>query len=156
MPIKSKYLFVVSMDVDPDKEALFNEVYDGEHVPNLLQVPGVHTAARMAGEPFVLNIGGEDKRIAQDGPRYTALYEIDGPHVLVSREWAQASEKGAGLARCAPTPATGGTRSTSCASRACVVQALTLAAVRRGRARRADRAESPDSSRSSGSGPCPS
>jgi hypothetical protein len=64
MPIKSKYLFVVSMDVDPDKEALFNEVYDSEHVPNLLQVPGVHAAARMAGEPFVLNIGGEEKRIA--------------------------------------------------------------------------------------------
>jgi hypothetical protein len=35
MPIKSKYLFVASMDVDPAKEALFNEVYDTEHVPNL-------------------------------------------------------------------------------------------------------------------------
>src|SRR4029077_747813 len=94
VPIKSEYLFIVSMDVDPDKEALFNEVYDSEHVPNLLQVPGVHGAARMAGEPFVLNIGGGEKRIAPDGPRYTALYEIDGPHVLVSREWAQASEQG--------------------------------------------------------------
>jgi hypothetical protein len=94
MPIKSKYLFVVGMDADPDKEALFNEVYDTEHVPNLLKVPGVHTAARLQGEPFVLNIGGEDKRIAQDGPRYTAIYEIDGPHVLVSREWALASEAG--------------------------------------------------------------
>jgi hypothetical protein len=94
MPIKSKYLFVVSMDVDADKEALFNEVYDTEHVPNLLQVPGVHAAARMVGEPFVLTIGGEEKRIAQDGPRYTVIYEIDGPHVLISREWAQASESG--------------------------------------------------------------
>ena len=44
MTINSKYIFVVSMDVDPDKEALFNEVYDTEHIPNLLQVPGVHTA----------------------------------------------------------------------------------------------------------------
>ena len=26
MPIKSKYLFVASMDVDADKEALFHEV----------------------------------------------------------------------------------------------------------------------------------
>src|SRR6202030_370198 len=67
MPIKSKYLFVVSMDVDPDKEALFNDVYDSEHVPNLLQVPGVHSAARMAGEPLVLNIGGQEKQNAQDG-----------------------------------------------------------------------------------------
>ena len=41
MPITSKYLFVVSMDVDPDKEDLFNEVYDTEHIPNLSKVPGV-------------------------------------------------------------------------------------------------------------------
>ena len=27
------YLFIVSMDVEPEKEALFNEVYDEEHVP---------------------------------------------------------------------------------------------------------------------------
>jgi hypothetical protein len=94
MPIKSRYLFVVSMDVDADKEALFNEIYDVEHIPNLLKVPGVHSAARMIGEPFVLSIGGEERPIPQNGPRYTALYEIDGPHVLVSREWAQASEAG--------------------------------------------------------------
>jgi hypothetical protein len=94
MPIKSRYLFVVMMDVDPDKEALFNEIYDAEHVPNLSRVPGVHSAARMQGEPFTLNIGGADKPIAYDGPRYTALYEIDGPHVLVSPEWAKASEAG--------------------------------------------------------------
>ena len=58
MPIKSKYLFVASMDVDPDKEALFNEVYDTEHVPNLLKVPGVHSVNRMEGEPFAMSIGG--------------------------------------------------------------------------------------------------
>jgi hypothetical protein len=94
MPINSKYLFVASMDVDPDKEALFNEVYDAEHVPNLLKVPGVHAVARIASEPFVISIGGEEKRVAQDGPRHSAIYEIDGPHVLVSREWAKASEAG--------------------------------------------------------------
>src|SRR6516165_12346022 len=59
MPFSTRYIFVVSMDVDPAKEALFNEVYDTEHVPNLLKVPGVHSAARMVSEPFALNIGGE-------------------------------------------------------------------------------------------------
>jgi hypothetical protein len=39
MPVKCRYLFIASMDVDPDKEALFNEVYDTEHVPSLLKVP---------------------------------------------------------------------------------------------------------------------
>ena len=39
------------MDVDADKEALFNEIYDTEHIPNLLKVPGVRGVTRMAGEP---------------------------------------------------------------------------------------------------------
>ena len=94
MPIKSKYLFVATMDVDPEKEALFNEIYDTEHIPNLLQVPGVHAVTRMEGEPFRFNIGGEEKQISHDGPRHSAIYEIDGPHVLVSREWAKAVEAG--------------------------------------------------------------
>ena len=94
MPIGSKYLFVVSMDVDADKEALFNEVYDGEHIPHLLKVPGVHAVTRMAGEPFALSIGGAEKQVAHDGPRYCAIYEIDGPHVLVSAAWAQEVERG--------------------------------------------------------------
>jgi hypothetical protein len=32
---KAKYLMIVSMDVDAEHEALFNEVYDQEHIPNL-------------------------------------------------------------------------------------------------------------------------
>jgi hypothetical protein len=94
MPIKSKYLFVVSMDVDPAKEALFNEVYDKEHIPNLMKVPGVQAVARAQGEPFAISIGGEQKKVAHDGPRYTALYEIDGPAVLTSPAWAKAVEAG--------------------------------------------------------------
>jgi len=94
MPIKSRYLFVASMDVDPDKEALFNEVYDTEHVPSLLKVPGVHAVARMEGEPFAMSIGGAEKKVEHSGPRHTAAYEIDGPHVLVSPEWAKAVEAG--------------------------------------------------------------
>src|SRR5215470_14207342 len=84
MPIKSKYLFVVSMDVDPAKEAVFNEVYDEEHIPNLMKVPGVGAVSRATGEPFAVSIGGEEKKVAHDGPRYTAIYEIDSPAVLTS------------------------------------------------------------------------
>jgi hypothetical protein len=94
MPISSQYLFVASMDVDPDKEDLFNEVYDTEHVPNLLKVPGVRAVTRTKGEPFAVSIGGEAKQVAHEGPRYSAIYEIDGPHVLVSPEWAHAVELG--------------------------------------------------------------
>jgi hypothetical protein len=94
MPIKTKYLFVASMDVDPEKEALFHDVYDTEHVPNLLKVPGVHAVARLEGEPFAMSIGGEERRVMPEGPRHTAIYEIDGPQVLVSPEWAKAVEAG--------------------------------------------------------------
>jgi hypothetical protein len=94
MPISSKYLFVVNMDVDADKEALFNEVYDTEHIPNLLKVPGVRAVTRVAGEPFAMSIGGAEKKVAHDGPRYSAIYEIDDPHVLVSPAWAKAVEDG--------------------------------------------------------------
>jgi hypothetical protein len=94
MSINSNYLFVANMDVDADKEALFNEVYDTEHIPNLLKVPGVRGVTRMAGEPFAMSIGGVEKNMAHDGPRYSAIYEIDGPHVLISKEWADAVEEG--------------------------------------------------------------
>jgi len=94
MPIESRYLFVASMDVDSQKEALFNEVYDTEHVPNLLKVPGVRSVTRVLGEPFAMSIGGEEKRIMHEGPRYSALYEINGPEVLISAEWSKAVEAG--------------------------------------------------------------
>ena len=94
MPIDSKYLFVASMDVDPDKEALFNEVYDTEHIPNLLKVPGVQAVTRLKGEPFAVSIGGAEQQVMHEGPRYSAVYEIEGPHVLVSAAWAKAVELG--------------------------------------------------------------
>jgi len=95
MPINSRYLFSAAMDVEPAKEALFNEVYDREHVPNLLTVPGVIAVARFKREELTLSIGGERKRIVIEGePRYSALYEVESPEVLVSDAWAKAVEQG--------------------------------------------------------------
>jgi hypothetical protein len=68
-------------------EALFNEVYDQEHVPNLLKGPGVHAARRSKAEPsFMFNIAGAQKKITQQGATYCAIYEIDGAQVLLSRQ----------------------------------------------------------------------
>ena len=36
MPLQSRYVFSAAMDVEPGREALFNEVYDKEHVPLIL------------------------------------------------------------------------------------------------------------------------
>ncbi len=95
MPVKAKYLFIASMDVAPEKEALFNEVYDQEHVPNLLQVPGVISVVRLEAQPLTMSIGGERRSIVAEGePKYSAIYEIEGPEVLVSDAWARAVEAG--------------------------------------------------------------
>ena len=95
MPIAAKYLFIVSMDVTKEKEALFNEVYDTEHVPLLMKVPGVRAVTRMKTEPAAFVLAGERKVL--DGgsePNYVAIYELDSPDVLLSKEWAAAAEKG--------------------------------------------------------------
>jgi hypothetical protein len=95
MPITTKYVFIASMDVAPEKEALFNEIYDCEHVPNLLKVPGVRSVTRLRTEPASLMIGGQAKRLTGDGaPTYTAIYEIDDPEVINSPAWAEATELG--------------------------------------------------------------
>ena len=95
MPITTRYFFIASMDVDPDKEAIFNEVYDTEHVPMLLQVPGVKAVSRSVTEPLTMVMGGETKAIVAEGePRYSAIYEIESPAVLTSQAWAEAIDKG--------------------------------------------------------------
>ena len=95
MPIATSYVFIASMDVAPEKEALFNEVYDTEHVPNLLKVPGVRSVTRLRTERAGVNIGGELKPVTGAGaPTYTAIYEIDSPEVLTSKAWARAVELG--------------------------------------------------------------
>ncbi len=95
MPISSDYLFLASMDVDPDHEAEFNEVYDSEHVPLLRDVPGVVSVARFQAQELTLLIGGERRTVQIEGePRYTALYEIASPEVLVSPAWGEAIERG--------------------------------------------------------------
>ena len=92
---KARYIFIASMDVEPGKEALFNEVYDSEHVPNILQVPGVLSAVRMTSEPLTMMLGGERKTVVAEGePRYSAIYELESAEVLVSEAWAKAAEKG--------------------------------------------------------------
>jgi hypothetical protein len=94
MPLSAKYVFMVSMDVAAEKEALFNEVYDREHIPNLLAVPGVLGVSRVNSQPFAVRIGGERKEMPAGNPSYTALYELESPEVLVSDAWAQAVEAG--------------------------------------------------------------
>jgi hypothetical protein len=95
MPIQTRYLFSAAMDVDPAQERLFNEVYDREHVPSLLTVPGVVAVSRYELQPLTMSIGGQLKTIViEHAPKYGALYEIESPEVLVGDAWAKAVEVG--------------------------------------------------------------
>ena len=90
----SKYIFVVSMNVKKEYENLFNEVYDEEHIPYLLKVPGVNKVTRWKGTAFNFSIGGKTKSMNAPAQKFIAMYEIDSPDVVQSQEWSLAVEEG--------------------------------------------------------------
>jgi hypothetical protein len=95
MPIAAKYILISRMDVDAEKEALFNEVYESEHLPSVRKVPGVISATRLQSTPLTLSVGGEVRTVEAAGePAFATLIEIESPDVLVSDEWAAAVEYG--------------------------------------------------------------
>lgn len=62
------------MDVDPDKEAIFNEVYDQEHIPIIKTVPRAISATRLKLDTLRIAMGGETKTMDPQGaPRYAAI-----------------------------------------------------------------------------------
>jgi len=95
MPTETRYVFIASMDVDAEKEDLFNEVYDTEHIPMLSRVPGVVSVTRYKNEPLTMIMAGERRTVeTPDEPAYSAVYEIESPEVLLSDAWAEAIDQG--------------------------------------------------------------
>lgn len=95
MPLNARYLFTANMDVDAAKEALFNEVYDTEHIPALTKVSGVVSVSRYRMRELTMFVAGERRTIVlPDEPRYTAVYELESPSVLTSAAWGKATEEG--------------------------------------------------------------
>lgn len=94
MPITGNWIFSASMDVDADKEALFNEVYDTEHVAHLSKVPGVVSVTRLKSDILRVTMGGETKTAEPTGPRYTCIVELTNPDVLTSAAFARAVDAG--------------------------------------------------------------
>src|SRR5437764_11954256 len=95
MQLDSKFVLTASMDVEPHAEAVFNELYDTEHVPFLGEVPGVMSIVRFVRRDLKMSIGGQVAEVSTEGvPFYSAIYELASPEVLVSPEWAAAIERG--------------------------------------------------------------
>jgi len=95
MASKARYIFIASLDIDPAKENLFNELYDTEHVPLLLKVPGVLSARRCKAVHGSMAIGGKVVPLVAEGePNYSAIYELESAEVLTSTAWAKAVDAG--------------------------------------------------------------
>ena len=91
---QSKYIFIVSMNIKSEFEELFNEVYDKEHIPYLLKVPGVNKVTRGKGVPFLFSMAGNTKKMDPPNQKFVAMYEIDNTDVVKSSDWSIAVEKG--------------------------------------------------------------
>ena len=78
------FIYLVQMDIPAEHEAAFNRIYDTQHVPEILKVPGVRGCAR-----YVL-----EKTNKSGFARYLALYEMDRADVMDSPAWKQASDTG--------------------------------------------------------------
>jgi hypothetical protein len=78
---KTPYIFWVLMDIEPHREALFNELYDTEHVPLLLKLAGCTNVVRYKTE-------------APGLPRYLAAYEVERPDLPMSKLWNDTSDIG--------------------------------------------------------------
>ena len=78
---KTPYVFWVMMDIEPHREALFNELYDTEHLPLLSKLPGYVNAVR-----YRTSTEGE--------PRYLCVYEVERADLPQSKQWNDTSDVG--------------------------------------------------------------
>ena len=70
------YTLAVQLDVPEEHHVVFNQLYDGEHVPSFLSVPGVSN--------------GQCCNLEQDGNdtlRYLATYDLESLDISNFPEW---------------------------------------------------------------------
>ena len=83
-PPGANYFYMVTFEIDPADEALFNEIYDTEHIPNIKKVPGVLGVVRF-----------RDHEVNDRGWLvYSALYYLDRADLPETEEWKTESDKG--------------------------------------------------------------
>src|SRR5438045_4241879 len=68
MAQKGRGIFMVYVDIDAPHVQEFNEWYNKEHLPDLLAVPGILSAARYEA--------------VKGGPQYLACYELESVAVM--------------------------------------------------------------------------
>lgn len=80
----ARYFYMVTFEIAPEDEADFNEIYDTEHIPNLLGVEGVLDIIRF-----------RDAAPNEKGWLvYSALYLLARPDLPTTPEWKAKSDLG--------------------------------------------------------------
>ena len=80
----ARYFYMVTFEIAPEDEPEFNEIYDAEHIPNLLRVDGVLGIIRF--KDATPNAAG--------WLVCSALYLLARPDLPATPEWKAASEIG--------------------------------------------------------------
>jgi hypothetical protein len=83
-PPGARYFYMVTFEIDPVDEPLFNEIYETEHIPNILKVPGVLGVVR-----FRDHTANERGWLV-----YSALYYLDRADLPETDIWKTESDKG--------------------------------------------------------------
>lgn len=76
----AEYILTVRTDVDPKVEEEFNDWYNKDHIPALVEVEGINWARRY--------------KIVEGKPRYLAIYDLENPDVLQTKEFEEARDAG--------------------------------------------------------------
>jgi hypothetical protein len=80
----AKFFYMVTFEIAQEDEALFNEIYDTEHVPNILRVKGVKGCMRV-----------RDHAPNEAGwLLYSTIYFLTDANLPETTAWKEASDTG--------------------------------------------------------------
>ncbi|HKU71110.1 MAG TPA: hypothetical protein VJQ51_09740 [Burkholderiales bacterium] len=80
----ARHFYMVTFEIAQEDEALFNEIYDTEHVPNIMKVDGCLGVVRFR----------DKEKTAGGWILYSAIYLLTEPDLPTTPQWKKASDTG--------------------------------------------------------------
>jgi hypothetical protein len=82
--ITAPYSMIITFEIDPKDEAEFNDIYDNDHIPTILQLPGLVEVIRF-----------KDAKPNEKGFLvYSAIYFTTTENLHETPEWKKLSDTG--------------------------------------------------------------
>ncbi|HEV7820207.1 MAG TPA: hypothetical protein VGO84_03450 [Burkholderiales bacterium] len=78
------YCMTITFEIAPEDEAEFNDIYDNDHVPTIMKLPGVKEVLRFR----------DAEANASGYLVYTAIYFMTEPDLHETPEWKKLSDTG--------------------------------------------------------------